>query len=137
MAGTLADYLAGGGEGPRTFTFDAVQYPPNDHPISEAGKQQIRDVVRVLKAHPRTRFIVHGHIDGSESEQYTGPDPYRDYTLSELRADCVYRRLTFRGISRRRMQMIGQGASDPIAPNDTPEGRAQNRRVAIEIVPSL
>ena len=51
--------------------------------------------------------------------------------LSERRAKAVYDYLILRGVDPARLTYRGYGESQPIAPNDTPEGRAQNRRTTL------
>jgi outer membrane protein OmpA-like peptidoglycan-associated protein len=55
--------------------------------------------------------------------------------LSEQRAESVVGSLESFGVARARMQPRGFGYTQPVASNDTPEGRAQNRRVEIRIIP--
>jgi outer membrane protein OmpA-like peptidoglycan-associated protein len=55
--------------------------------------------------------------------------------LSQRRADSVSAYLSSRGVDRSRMVTIGAGETHPVASNDTEDGRAQNRRVEITIVP--
>ena len=65
-----------------------------------------------------------GHTDAIGTEQY-------NIGLSERRAESVAEFLTDRGVARDRLVLEAEGESEPIATNETPEGRAQNRRVVI------
>jgi outer membrane protein OmpA-like peptidoglycan-associated protein len=87
------------------------------------------DVGRTLNAYPQTTIDIVGHADSS------GPDAYNQ-TLSERRASAVASYLinSDRVLSDR-IFVAGQGERQPIASNDTPEGRAQNRRVEIILRP--
>jgi len=87
------------------------------------------DVGRTLNAYPQTTIDIVGHADSS------GPDAYNQ-TLSERRASSVASYLinSDRVLSDR-IFVAGQGERQPIASNDTPEGRAQNRRVEIILRP--
>ena len=58
----------------------------------------------------------------------------RNQTLSEKRAKSVYDYLMMQGVSTDRMVYEGKGIHDPVASNDTPEGRSLNRRVEIVIL---
>jgi outer membrane protein OmpA-like peptidoglycan-associated protein len=69
-----------------------------------------------------------GHTDS------TGSDAYNQ-ALSERRAQSVADYLSMRGVARARMGIRGYGETQPIAPNETEEGRSQNRRVEIKVVP--
>ena len=87
------------------------------------------DVARTLNAYPQTTIDVVGHADSS------GPDDYNQ-TLSERRASSVASYLTNVGrVLTDRVFVAGQGERQPIASNDTAEGRAQNRRVEIILRP--
>jgi outer membrane protein OmpA-like peptidoglycan-associated protein len=68
---------------------------------------------------------INGHTDSVGTEEY-------NLALSDRRAKAVFDYLTSRGVSPDRLKSKGWGESDPIAPNDTAEGRQQNRRVMLD-----
>lgn len=70
------------------------------------------------------RFSVEGHTDSVGSDAYNS-------SLSSQRADAVKTYLTAHGVPSERIQTVGRGESDPVASNDTDEGRQRNRRVEI------
>jgi outer membrane protein OmpA-like peptidoglycan-associated protein len=70
------------------------------------------------------RVEVIGHTDSRGSDEVNKP-------LSINRADAVRDYLTARGVASSRISIDGRGESQPVASNDTAEGRAQNRRVEI------
>ena len=76
----------------------------------------------VLKNNPDVRFEIDGHTD------HTG-DPAHNLTLSEQRAAAVKQRLVSMGIDASRLTTKGFGDQKPIDKNDTPQGKANNRRV--------
>jgi outer membrane protein OmpA-like peptidoglycan-associated protein len=82
----------------------------------------------VLKEYEKTMINVSGHTDS------TGSDAYNQ-TLSENRAASVGQYLISQGIASMRIMTQGFGKTRTIASNDIPEGRQQNRRVELEIVP--
>ncbi len=82
----------------------------------------------VLKEYEKTTVDVIGHTDSVGSESY-------NQGLSENRARSVAQYLSTQGIMSARLLIAGMGESQPIAPNNTPEGRSQNRRVSIQIAP--
>ena len=71
-----------------------------------------------------------GHTDSDGSETY-------NQALSERRAQSVASYLSSHGVSSVRMATRGYGEMQPIASNETPDGKAQNRRVEIKIVPAV
>jgi outer membrane protein OmpA-like peptidoglycan-associated protein len=77
-----------------------------------------------LSANPQTKIIIEGHTDSRGSDEY-------NEVLSERRARAVSTELMSRGISTDQLQTLGRGKGYPVASNDTPEGRQQNRRVEI------
>jgi outer membrane protein OmpA-like peptidoglycan-associated protein len=77
-----------------------------------------------LSANPQTKIIIEGHTDSRGSDEY-------NEVLSERRARAVSAELMSRGISTDQLQTLGRGKAYPVASNDTPEGRQQNRRVEI------
>lgn len=93
-------------------------------------KPQFRDtlynVAQTLREYESTTVDVAGHADS------TGTDEY-NMALSQRRADAVSAILTSNGVNPVRVVAVGFGESRPIASNDTPEGRAKNRRVEIKL----
>lgn len=85
-------------------------------------------VALVLDEFPKTMIDIVGHTDSTGSEAY-------NLRLSEDRAAAVRNYLLAKDINPERMLARGLGESMPIASNDTAEGRAQNRRVELAIVP--
>ncbi|WP_299922964.1 OmpA family protein [uncultured Pelagimonas sp.] len=89
----------------------------------------LRDVAQSLLAYPDTTAQVIGHTDSDGEAAY-------NLDLSERRARSVASVLLSEGVPSGRVQSIGQGEDQPIASNLTPEGKAQNRRVEIVILPN-
>jgi outer membrane protein OmpA-like peptidoglycan-associated protein len=85
-------------------------------------------VAQVLSQYNETYIDVYGHTDS------TGSDAYNQQ-LSERRAQSVANYLEGRGVQSARIGTRGFGETQPIAANDTEEGRAANRRVEIRVVP--
>lgn len=133
MEAQLLAYLNGSEPAGRSFVFSRVNYPSGDHPIDASGAEQAFLVGEILKRFPNVRATIHGHIDGMESETYTGPNPRGSMTLSQLRAHCVWQRLVYQGVPRSQIEMVGHANSDPVGSDDMAEGRQANRRVEIEI----
>ena len=83
-------------------------------------------MANVFVKYPDTDITIAGYTDSK------GPADY-NRTLSEQRAAAVADYLAQRGISRSRMITRGYGETDPVATNTTEAGRADNRRVEVDI----
>jgi OOP family OmpA-OmpF porin len=83
--------------------------------------------INVMKANPTVRVELHGHTDSVGSDAY-------NQALSERRANAVRDYLVSKGIDSNRLTVKGLGEEDPVATNATPEGRAKNRRVELNII---
>jgi len=84
----------------------------------------LEEVVPVLKANPSLNLRIEGHTDSRGSAEY-------NQRLSENRAKAVKNYLVKRGIKAGRLTTKGYSFTMPIAPNDTPDGMAKNRRVEL------
>ena len=104
------------------FDFDKATLKPE-------GRQVLDQVADQASSLELETLIAVGHTDS------TGPEAYNQ-KLSERRANSVKEYLVSKGIPADRIYTEGKGELDPIATNATREGRAQNRRVEIEIVGS-
>jgi outer membrane protein OmpA-like peptidoglycan-associated protein len=85
-------------------------------------------VALVVNEFEKTYVDIIGHTDSSGAVEY-------NQTLSEGRANSVARYLESQKVVSQRIITRGAGPSQPIASNDTPEGRAMNRRVEIILTP--
>jgi outer membrane protein OmpA-like peptidoglycan-associated protein len=127
MAGTGVDVVRNGDNitldvpGGVTFAFDSATLNSQFHPVLDK-------VAATLAEYDKTVIEVAGHTDSVGSDSY-------NQQLSERRANSVATYLTGHGVNRTRMVTIGAGEGHPVASNDTDDGRSQNRRVEITIVP--
>ena len=108
---------------PSNITFDTDQSA-----IKPQFYETLNSVAIVLREFDQTLIDVTGHTDSTGTPQH-------NQRLSEARAGSVADYLVAQGNNPQRFQVIGMGQNDPIATNATAEGRAQNRRVEIRIVP--
>lgn len=104
-----------------TFQTDSADLRPEFFSV-------LNSVGIVLQKYHQTAIEVTGHTDN------TGSDAY-NYTLSERRATTVAHYLQAQGVAAQRFSTRGIGEAQPIADNSTAEGRAQNRRVEIRLIP--
>lgn len=102
------------------FDFDKNEIRPDSRPMLDAA-------IRILKENPDVRIAVEGFTDAIGSDDY-------NKALSMRRAEAVFQYLVNGGIDPERMKVAGYGKSRPVASNDTPSGRAQNRRVELHVV---
>jgi general secretion pathway protein A len=96
--------------------------------ITAEGYEKLDKVAAIAKLSPDYEIVIRGYTDNVGSYRF-------NEGLSRSRAKIVKGYLAEKGISPERIKTIGMGESDPLAPNDTPEGRAVNRRVEVELVP--
>ncbi len=109
---------------PESITFDTGSAIVHADYVDE-----IALVARSLRENPNSTILVVGHTDNVGATAY-------NQALSERRAASVASILTSNGVSPGRVQTVGRGYSQPVASNETPGGRAQNRRVEIIITPT-
>lgn len=105
-----------------------ITFPTDQATVSPQFYPTLNSVALVLNKYNRTLVDVYGHTDS------TGGDAH-NLDLSQRRALAVATYLNAQGTDSRRFSIVGYGASRPIATNATAEGRAQNRRVEIELLP--
>lgn len=104
-----------------------VQFELRKVTIAATSLPLLREVARILRTHPGVRIEVQGHTDGIG-------DPAANLALSQQRAEAVREFLITQGIASERLRARGYGATQPRANNDTPQGRAKNRRVEFVFV---
>ena len=95
--------------------------------LSSAAKQNIDNLAASLNKYPNTDIMIIGHTDA------VGTDAINN-RLSLERANSVKNYATSKGVDLSRLKTSGKGKGEPIASNDTEDGRTQNRRVEVVIV---
>lgn len=106
-----------------------IYFNVNKADVKPTMQMQLTKIAKALAAVPDQDLLIEGHTDSD------GPNEY-NLSLSESRAQSVQKILLAGGIAAERMEIKGYGESKPIADNDTPAGKAQNRRVEIVLVPA-
>jgi outer membrane protein OmpA-like peptidoglycan-associated protein len=106
-----------------------VTFATNSADLNSQFFPVLDSVSLVLKEYDKTIVEVAGHTDNTGGKQL-------NQGLSERRASTVANYLTSRGTASKRFIVVGAADNHPIATNATPEGRAQNRRVELTIVPN-
>ena len=108
----------------RRYDLYGVHFEVGQATIQPQSQALLDDIAEVMKRFPTWRLEIVGHTDA------TG-DPAQNEALSRARADAVRAALVQRGIAEGRLVPEGMGETQPVASNDTPEGRALNRRVEL------
>jgi len=93
-------------------------------PSAKAALEQLRDALASSQA---LNVVIEGHTDADGADRY-------NTDLSRRRAEAVVRWLVEQGISADRLTAVGKGESEPVASNETADGRALNRRVEVRRV---
>ncbi|PCC67061.1 Outer membrane protein OmpA [Nannocystis exedens] len=110
------------------FEFDRLVFDTDAPTLAPGSNEQLENLAAILKAYPGVHIKIGGYTDN------TG-DPNANLKLSQERADTVKKELVARGVSGDRIETEGYGEQHPIASNSTEEGRAQNRRIALRVLP--
>ena len=99
----------------------------NKYELKNESQVELDKVVELLQQNPTIAIEIEGHTDnvGNDAD---------NQKLSEARAKSVIKYFVSKGIDAKRLSAKGFGESQPVATNDTEEGRAQNRRTTMKIV---
>lgn len=115
------------GEGIKlTLNENAVRFDTNKSSLTAAAKANLDKLVTVFNQYPDTDIVIYGYTDSS------GPADF-NLKLSEQRAASVKTYLSGKGINGSRFSVQGMGIADPIASNETADGKSKNRRVEFAI----
>ena len=106
-----------------------VTFASDSANITSSFYSALNGIAQSLNNYPETSIQVNGYTDS------TGNDAHNQ-ELSQRRANAVAQYLVAQGVSSSRIVANGFGSSNPIASNSTQEGRLQNRRVEIKILPA-
>jgi len=109
-------------------------FPKGGWSIDRKGKEILDKVIRVLKTLKDSDIEVYGHTDNSPVMPSLRGKFSTNRELSLARAVDVVNYLKERGINQDLLTATGYGADQPAFPNDTPQGRAKNKRIEILIV---
>lgn len=108
-------------------TFDnGILFATNKSTLSSEAKAQLKTFAEQMQDLPDTQITVYGHTDNTGTAEV-------NERISKQRADAVTAQLTANGIDKARIVSEGKSFNEPVASNDTAEGRAQNRRVEVYI----
>lgn len=114
------------GEGIK-ITFDSgILFDVDKATLKDQSRRNLEKLAVILNKYEDTNILLEGHTDATGSEEY-------NLELSRRRAQAVANYLAQLGVNPTRFTIMGYGESQPVASNDTEEGRRLNRRVEIAI----
>jgi OmpA-OmpF porin, OOP family len=120
----LFKFLTGPETGSKTFVFDGLTFDTGRATLDAKSQETITAISSILKEFPTVTAALDGYTDNQGS-------PRSNLRLSEARAKTVMEALTAAGVEAARVTSAGHGIDKPVADNNTPEGRAQNRRTEL------
>jgi OmpA-OmpF porin, OOP family len=104
-----------------------IEFELNSAAIRDSSKPTLDRAIKVLDEYPDIRIEIVGHTDNQGTDEH-------NLELSKNRAEAVKQYLVDGGVDESRLTTRGAGRSEPVASNDTDEGRAKNRRTEFKIV---
>jgi outer membrane protein OmpA-like peptidoglycan-associated protein len=114
------------GEGIRIAFDSGLLFDHDSYQLKPETEQNLVELAETLNKYDDTNILIEGHTDNTGAEDY-------NQQLSDWRAEAVSRFISEKGVKNGRITMQGYGESQPIASNETAEGRQQNRRVEVAI----
>jgi flagellar motor protein MotB len=112
-----------------------LAFPSGGYTLTRAGRGKLDGLLPALSGiGPNDKIVVYGYTDDrpvGKALQKRGIIDNLD--LSSRRADAVVRYLTSKGVNPNAISAKGRGETHPVAPNNTPPGRAQNRRIEVVV----
>ena len=115
------------GKGPVLPQKIILPLAPNSLKLTTEAHKEYKEFVEKLKAYPKAKILVKGFVSATA-------DSPENIKLSEERAIMVQKMLVASGIESTSMQIKGMSNREPIAPNNTSDGRTKNRRVEVIVV---
>jgi len=111
-----------------------ILFPPGSAELDKQGTELLLKVADDLKASP-FKVLVTGHTDNAQISKTLAKRYPTNWELGGARAARIVRLLEEAGVAKDRLAAISFADSRPREPNDTPEGRAKNRRIEIKLTP--
>ncbi len=112
---------------PKTFNLENVLFDTGKSTLKSSSYDELNELVEFMKLKNDLKIEVAGHTDDVGSDE-------SNLILSQQRADAVRKYLISKGINAQRITAVGYGETQPVAYNDTEEGRKLNRRTEVRIL---
>lgn len=120
----LVDWLARREPGQKTFELGGQEFVGRTAELTTESRGRVPRLIAMLRATPDVKVVIVGHTDPSG-------DKAADRAILQARADVLLAKLRDGRISSHRLRTEARGASEPIAPNDSPSNRQRNQRVSL------
>jgi outer membrane protein OmpA-like peptidoglycan-associated protein len=110
-----------------TYKINDIYFLTNSYDLTESSMTVLNEFIDFLNDNGRINISIHGHTDnvGNDAD---------NLILSENRSKSVYDYMVLKGVDPKRLSYKGFGETKPVASNDTPQGRARNRRTEFVIM---
>ncbi len=109
------------------YDFDRINFATGSASLDiNKSQEQLSNIAQIMKAYPNMNIKVGGYTDNTGNEA-------ANLKLSEARANTVKNAISNLGVAANRIETEGYGIAHPVATNDTAEGRAKNRRIAVRV----
>lgn len=122
----LASFLGGSGATPERFTLSPMNFDFGSTTLTPGSLATVNDVAAILLAYPTAAVRIESYTDNVGAAE-------SNLALSLSRSEAVKSLLVGKGVDGARLTTAGLGAENPIASNDTEEGRAKNRRTDVVV----
>ena len=114
---------------------DKILFPEGGYRLNSQAEQVLAKMAPTLSGFKNTKVVVRGYTDNvAIGASLRSQGIATNLDLSSKRADNVVDFLIRKGVSQSLISAQGMGESNPVASNDTPDGRAQNRRIEVTLV---
>ncbi|MGA7877726.1 MAG: flagellar motor protein MotB [Desulfoferrobacter sp.] len=118
----------------KVTVLNEILFPEGGWELNQKGRETLNKIVPVLKGLTNQRIEINGYTDNVPIGPELKSRFPSNWELSTARATDVVRYLVKEGVNPQLLSATGYGEEDPVASNDTPEGRAKNRRIEIVLV---
>ena len=108
------------------YVKDSILFAAESSELNAKARETLDLGVSLLALYPQVTFDISGHTDSLGADSV-------NLALSQLRVDAIVAYITSKGIDASRLTAVAKGEAEPIADNATPEGRAKNRRIEIQV----